>query len=347
MKVLINGSNARNGYYRRAIRDALSHANRKPFQCGGLKAYEQLLAVESHLHTRQQQLGSDPYLEELHLRVKTALQSSSELARSVRQAHTCLRQLEHYLAQVSLPTLAPSSAQAQVQTSLSPQEYPLEPCVTLSICPSERPLAHQSDDTTLSPLIAAPESDVELSNQEDITLAPPSEALPLLSTSQTVHSQLEQMVQQWQKSAPLNSTLAQVCRKWYSMAAKWLPAILHCYDLPGLPRNNLKLEARFGKLRQHQRRVSGRKETTPLRRLAPGQLLCPTLEESELLSYLQSVPTDDYWRERRKQEALEEPQRWLRRLHRHPFKALAQIDTQFSAFLAAKAEQRQALDSDL
>ena len=52
-------------------------------------------------------------------------------------------------------------------------------------------------------------------------------------------------------------------------------------------------------------------------------------------------------RERRKQEALEEPQRWLRRLHRHPFKALAQIDTQFSAFLATNAEQRQALDPDL
>ncbi len=153
--------------------------------------------------------------------------------------------------------------------------------------------------------------------------------------------------QQWHKSAPLNSTLAQLCRKWDSMATKWLPAILHCYDIPGLPRNNLKLEARFGQLRQHQRRVSGRKETTPLRRLAPGQLLCPTLDESELLSYLQSVPTDDYWRERRKQEALEEPQRWLWRLHRHPLKALAQIDTQFSAFLATKAEQRQALDPDL
>ena len=159
----------------------MRHSNRKPFQCGGLKAYDQLLAVESHLQTRQQQLGSDPYLEELHLRVEKALQSSSELARSVRQAHTCLRQLEHYLAQVSLPTLAASSAQAQVQTSLSPQESLLEPCITLSICPSERPLAHQSDDTTLSPLITAPESDVELPNQEDITGAPPSEVLPLLS----------------------------------------------------------------------------------------------------------------------------------------------------------------------
>ncbi len=102
MKVLTSGSNARNGYYRRAIRDALSHSNRKPFQCGGLKAYDQLIAVEAHLHTRQQQLGTDPYLAQLHRRVKAALQSSSELAGSVRQAHTCLRQLEHYLAQVTL-----------------------------------------------------------------------------------------------------------------------------------------------------------------------------------------------------------------------------------------------------
>ena len=153
---------------------------------------------------------------------------------------------------------------------------------------------------------------------------------------------LEQMVDQWQKSAPVNSTLAQVCRKWDSMAAKWLPAILHCYDIPGLPRNNLKLEALFGQLRQHQRRVSGRKETTPLRR--SRQLLSQTLDETELLRYLQTVPTDDYWRERRRQEILEERQRWLWRLHRYPLKALAQIDPQFSAFLEAKAEQKQRLD---
>ena len=285
MKVLTSGSNARNGYYRRAIRDALSHSNRKPFQCGGLKAYDQLIAVEAHLHTRQQQLGTDPYLAQLHRRVKAALQSSSELAGSVRQAHTCLRQLEHYLAQVTLPTLPSSSAKAQAPTS--------EGCVTTPTCHSEPTLAPQSDDQQLTPIVAAPERDVEPQNQEDKTLAPPSEDLPIPSPSQTVHSMLEQMVHQWQKSAQLNSTLDKVCRKWDSMAGKWLPAILHCYDIPGLPRNNLQLEARFGQLRQNQRRVSGRKETTPLRRLAPGQLLCQTLEAQELLSYLKSVSTDD------------------------------------------------------
>lgn len=218
----------------------------------------------------------------------------------------------------------------------------------LSLLPEpDNRLLSLRDDPTLTSIVAAPESEVEPQNQEETTGAPPSALLPILSTSPTVHLMLEQMVDQWQKSAPPNSTLAQVCRKWDSMAGKWLPAILHCYDIPGLPRNNLKLEALFGQLRQHQRRVSGRKETTPLRRLAPGQLLSQTLSEAELLRYLQTVPTDDYWRERRKQEALEEPQRWLWRLHRYPLKALAQIDTQFSAFLEAKAEQQQTLDNYL
>lgn len=318
----------------------MSHSNRRPFQCGGLQAYDQLIAIEEHLRTRRQQLGADPYLDELHRRVKEALPSSSELAASVRQAHTCLRQLEHYLVQVTLPPLPEHSPGAQQQTSLPKLESQLERCVTTPSCQSEPALVSQSDDPPLTPIVAAPESDVEPQNQEDTTLAPQSEALPIPSNSQTVHSMLEQIVDQWQKSAPKNSTLEKVGRKWNSMTGKWLPAILHCYDIPGLPRNNLKLEARFGQLRQHQRRVSGRKETTPLRRLAPGQLLCPTLDDEELLSYLKSVPTDDYWRERRKQEALEEPQRWLWRLHRHPLKALAQIDTQFSAFLETKAEQQ-------
>ena len=80
MKLLTIGFNARNGYYRRAIRDALSHSNRRPFQCGGLKAYDQLIAVEAHLHSRQQKLGTDPYLAQLHCRVKAALRSSSPVS---------------------------------------------------------------------------------------------------------------------------------------------------------------------------------------------------------------------------------------------------------------------------
>jgi hypothetical protein len=52
------------GYYRRAIRDALNRSSRKPFQCGGLQGYIQLLGIERHV---QQRIlgGYDPYLADL------------------------------------------------------------------------------------------------------------------------------------------------------------------------------------------------------------------------------------------------------------------------------------------
>ena len=245
----------------------MSHSNRKPFQCGGLKAYDQLIAIEAHLRSRQQQLGADPYLDELHCRLKAALPSASELAASVRQAHTCLGQLEHYLAQVTLLSLPGCSARAQAQTSLPNLESQLAESAAPLTGQSDPTLEPQSDDPPLTPVVSVQKRDVKPQNQEDTTSAPQSKAALAPQSkappSQTVHLKLEQMVDQWKQSAPLNSTLEKVCHKWASMADNWLPAILHCYDIPGLPRNNLKLEARFGQLRAHQRRVSGRKETTP------------------------------------------------------------------------------------
>jgi hypothetical protein len=35
--------------------------------------------------------------------------------------------------------------------------------------------------------------------------------------------------------------------------------LLYCYDIPGLPQDNLHLESLFGRLRRHQRRISGHK----------------------------------------------------------------------------------------
>ena len=53
------------GYYRRAIRDALTRSSRKPFQCGGLQGYDQLVGINQHLSARRAQWGPDPYLDEL------------------------------------------------------------------------------------------------------------------------------------------------------------------------------------------------------------------------------------------------------------------------------------------
>jgi hypothetical protein len=218
------------GYYWRAIRDALSRPSRKPFQCGGLQGYDQLLGISQHLSQRRLQSEPDPYLDQLHHKVQRALRATASQAEGVRQARTFLTQVEHYLAGLPRPSLEPD--------------------------------AHESG---LS-----------------------------ISESKTVQRELEKMVSDLAQQPNLYPLTRRLVRKWHSMSETWLPDILHCYDVPGLPRSNLDLESAFGILRRDQRRISGRKETTPLRVFGPGEISLLTLNEEEVLPLLQSVPADEY-----------------------------------------------------
>jgi hypothetical protein len=158
----------------------------------------------------------------------------------------------------------------------------------------------------------------------------------LRSGSETVQQELKQMVSDWVQQPDVCPLTRRLARKWNSMSKSWLPGILHCYDVPGLPRSNLDLESTFGTLRRAQRRTSGRKETTPIRVFGPGQIVFLSLEDTEILPLLRSVPVNEYWSQRRRQEEREEPRRWLTRLHRDPVQALAQVDEQFYAVVNAQ-----------
>jgi hypothetical protein len=59
-------------YYRRAIKDAFNRSSRKPFQCGGLRGYDQLVGIERR--------------------------SAASQADQVRQTHAFLVRVERYLA---------------------------------------------------------------------------------------------------------------------------------------------------------------------------------------------------------------------------------------------------------
>jgi hypothetical protein len=266
------------GYYRRAIRDALTHSSRKPFQYGGLQGYDQLVGISQHLSARCVQWGPDPYLDELQQRVQAALEAVSQ-AEEVRQARTFLTQVEHYLAQTPRPALTP---------------------------------------------------DLE-------------EPGPPAPGSEVVQRELEKRFADLEQQTPANSTAQRLLCKWQAMSPTWLPGILHCYDIPGLPRHNLELEDVFSTLRRHQRRVSGRQETTPLRIFGPGEIMFLVLEDKEVLPCLQAVPVKVYWSQRRRQEEREEPRRWLRRLRRDPVRALAQLDEQF--YEVVKAQIRASPDA--
>jgi len=260
------------GYYRRAIRDALNRSSRKPFQCGGLRGYDQLVAIDLHLRERRMQRGPDAYLDQLHARVQNALRPAASQATQVRQTHTFLVQVERCLDQAYRSGPKPDASQTDAPTSASET-------VRLEL------------DRMFSDLVQPPEA------------------------------------------CPLARRLA---RKWRVMRKSWLPNILHCYDIPGLPRSNLDLESTFGTLRRDQRRISGHKETSPLRIFGPGAIMLLALDEDQVLPLLQSVPPDTYWSQRRRQEEREEPHRWLTRLHRDPTRALSQVDEQFRQVVNAR-----------
>jgi hypothetical protein len=261
------------GYYRRAIRDALKRTSRKPFQCGGLQGYDQLVGISQHLSNRRVQSGADPYQDQLQRCVQSALRSTASLAEEVRQTHTFLTQVEHYLAGVPLPSL---KADAQ-ETHLS------------------------------------------------------------IPGSKIVQQELGKMFSDRMQQPDVCPLIRRMDRKMTTMSKTWLPDILHCYDIPGLPRSNLDLEGAFGMLRRAQRRTSGRKETSPVRIFGPGETVLLSLDDEEILPLLQSVPADEYWSQRRRQEEREEPHRWLTRLHRDPVRALAQVDEQLYVVVNAQA----------
>ena len=137
-------------------------------------------------------------------------------------------------------------------------------------------------------------------------------------TGDQVQHEMEELLQQFHpdlKRQPAQATLYHTWRRlWKTCGVDLLP----CYDIPGVPPDNLKLEALFGRLRCHQRRISGRKSTRPLRDFGQYQVLFDAQSEADLLEQLQQVSQADYQVYRRRLAKAEEPRQQLYRLHRDP-----------------------------
>ena len=107
--------------------------------------------------------------------------------------------------------------------------------------------------------------------------------------------------------------------------------LLHCFEIPGLPADNLKVESLFGRMRCHQRRISGRKSTQPLRDFGHYQILFLAESETQLLEQLRGVPVEDYQEQRKLQALAEAPRQFLARLHRDPEKVMQQLAAKYTA----------------
>ena len=108
--------------------------------------------------------------------------------------------------------------------------------------------------------------------------------------SQQVADEMCALLQQFRpdfKRQPAQSALYHAWRHhWYSYGAH----LLHCYDISGLPPDNLQIEALFGHLRRHQRRISGRSSTKELRNHGHYQVLFMAESDDDLLRQSKRCP---------------------------------------------------------
>jgi hypothetical protein len=144
-------------------------------------------------------------------------------------------------------------------------------------------------------------------------------------TSLQVAQAMETFISQFQPIGKLQqaqkSLLSALKKRWKLSAQEWL----YCYDIPGLPQDNLHLESLFGRLRRHQRRVSGRKSTQELHDFGLAQVLFRAESQSELLQQIQQISIDDYWFLRQRLAQAELPRQFFRRLHHDPLKSISAL----------------------
>ena len=182
------------------------------------------------------------------------------------------------------------------------------------------------------------EAHTELRRIADCLRYPPSDSIlePSL-TSEQVKREMEALLQSFQPDLKRRPAQAALYGTWHRTWEDYGPDLLHCYDIPGLPPDNLALESLFGRLRRHQRRVSGRKSTRELRDFGQYQVLLLAESEEELLEQIRQVPLEEYRENRRRLEEAEAPRRLLHRLHRNPLGTMRDLVKQHTARRVALA----------
>jgi hypothetical protein len=126
-------------------------------------------------------------------------------------------------------------------------------------------------------------------------------------------------------------TLQALQRTWRRMLDSWGSDLYHCYDIEGLPRSNLGVEALFGQARRQQRRLCGQADTSSLRVTGQGYLRATAVGQETLLEIFQLVPAWVYRTARRCVDAIEAGIRWPRQLHRDAARALLRFQLQADA----------------
>ncbi len=128
-----------------------------------------------------------------------------------------------------------------------------------------------------------------------------------LLTSFQVRREMEELLEQFRPDPQHHPAQFALKKKLQRLWHKYGTNLLYCYDIPGLPPDNLKMEAIFSHLRRHQRRISGRKSTVELCDFGQYQVLFLAENEKQLLEQIQQVPIAEYKAQRRRLAVSEAP----------------------------------------
>jgi hypothetical protein len=160
---------------------------------------------------------------------------------------------------------------------------------------------------------------------------PPSQHDSVGLSSGQVADEMNALREQFQPDLKRQSAQAALYRAWRRHWKAYGDHLMHCYDIPGLPPDNLEVEALFGRLRSHQRRVSGRSSTKELRDSGHYQVFAFAENEADLLRSMRAVPLAEYQAQRHRMQATETPGQFLRRLHHDPAASIQQLSQRYAA----------------
>jgi hypothetical protein len=166
---------------------------------------------------------------------------------------------------------------------------------------------------------------------------PASHSARALLTSAQVSREMVELLQQFQPDFKRRPAQTALYGAWHRLWKTCGSDLLYCYDIPGLPQDNLKMEALFGHLRSGQRRISGRKSTRPLRDFGQYRVLFVAESEEDLLQQMRQVSWEQYQAHRRRLAEAEAPRQQLWRLHRDPVRTMRQLLEQHATRRAALA----------
>ena len=146
---------------------------------------------------------------------------------------------------------------------------------------------------------------------------------PGLQLDQKINSQRvsQEITALIQETKPVGKITRAQIRLLRALKKRWElfgEELLFCYDVPGLPQDNLKLESLFGRMRCHQRRISGRKSTRELQDFGQVQLFFTASSHQELLEQIQVIPHEAYLFHRSRLAEAELPRQFIQRLHHDP-----------------------------